>query len=555
MINITIDSSLKDAVKEPISSYFKNDHIEKSFDQFFETDDLIITGNDEIEKRTNGWNIFLLKKDAIEEVKFKSINTVMLLEDDTQNIFKTIELLNDQNDLPFLKEIIGFKNNLERMMRAGNSYLNRIQKRIMLNDINHEKLDFEILEFLEIQKSVLQISNELSLYEEEGEFIQFVVKSVKNFKLIRDIKILKIEEINHFKLNPSLEKIIPYPDSKDSVLLVQFYSNFDQDRASFLLSNLFFELENFQFQKDRIYDVQTVNELWKDAFLSLPSPTSLFTQKGELLLHNTLFTNLKLLPKDCLNLKNGEKVDLDKVIYSVFKKEIEFADSLFSLFVFSSVGDHKDRSHISSEELGIISSSIAHELNNPIAGILASISLLELEDFFDEEIILTINDMKKSARRCQELIKVFLGFSKATPTRNIDLSMFSSFRHALELLRYRMIESNLRLEVEETSKEEAFFLGVGNSSIRAMIFYLILNEILTLYSHNNLISGEVKNCIRGKFNEQKELIIIEFTINLEKATNIHSSKLIGHLLNLENLELEMRGNDLTLKANTERLLL
>ena len=105
------------------------------------------------------------------------------------------------------------------------------------------------------------------------------------------------------------------------------------------------------------------------------------------------------------------------------------------------------------------------------------------------------------------------------------------------------------------NEEKEIFLANGNSSVRAMIFYLVLNEILTFYSQNNLISSEVKNIAKGTFKEESDSVVITFSINIEKATSILSSKLITHLLNLENLELRLNNNQLLITQNDMRLLL
>ena len=125
------------------------------------------------------------------------------------------------------------------------------------------------------------------------------------------------------------------------------------------------------------------------------------------------------MPKDCLELSDGDKIDISGEVYRVTRKDFVFNEENFHLFVFDSTSEEMKRNSNSSEELGIISSSIAHELNNPIAGILTAISVLELEDNWDEDSMDSLDDMKSAARRCQELIKVFLGFSRLQFTRVI----------------------------------------------------------------------------------------------------------------------------------------
>ena len=185
---------------------------------------------------------------------------------------------------------------------------------------------------------------------------------------------------------------------------------------------------------------------------------------------------------------------------------------------------------------------------------MASVTLLELEEKMGEDFLLAIKDMRHSAERCQELIKVFLGFSRATPAKNVESSMYPSFQHSINLLRFRMVESSMRIEIENISGGNQF-TGRGNSSIRAMIFYLILNEILTIYSQKNLITQDTKYSMNGTFEEGNEYVNIKFSVNIEKSSTIQSSKLISHLLNLENLDLKIKNDKLTLTQKDVRLLL
>jgi hypothetical protein len=556
IINITIDPTIINKTKKNIISCLKDHKLESCIGKNHVKHDIFITNIIENIDQIGNYNILLCKDEKNTNTTIKnSTNVICISDDDIESLINFIDLANEKKFHSLLEKV---KNDtrpfLEQVIKAGNSYLSRIQKRIVLDNIDQDILSNEIDEFLIMQKVILQVSIDSSLYENEQRFISFLEKSVKSLKLIKELNILDEEELNDKVPLSNDDIILPYPDKENTYLHVKLYTNSDIDRSNFMLSSLYIELENFQFQKNRINDVQTVNELWSTAFLNLPSPVALFTENGELLLHNTLFTNLKILPKDCLNLKNGEKIDLEKNIYRVLNKSIHLGDAHFSIYFFNSVSKDKERGNISSEELGIISSSIAHELNNPIAGILASISLLELEDSLCKETISSIKEMKHSAKRCQELIKVFLGFSKASPTKNVDTSMYSSFKHALELLRFRMIESQLRMEVGPVT-EKIIFVANGNSSVRAMIFYLILNEVLSFYSQNNLISSEVQNLAKCNFKEEAELIHISFSISIEKATSILTSKLINHLLSLENLELKLTNNQLIISQNAVRLLL
>lgn len=205
----------------------------------------------------------------------------------------------------------------------------------------------------------------------------------------------------------------------------------------------------------------------------------------------------------------------------------------------------------SSEELGIISSSIAHELNNPLAGILAMISVLELEDEWleDAEVTQGLLEMKQSGRRCKDLIEIFLGFSKAFPNTGETDEINENFLKSLELIRFRTIESNVRFEFSH-HKGSAPFKRELNTSVVSMMFYLILNEILTSFSHHKLVSGAQDNVLKGRFSEHPTKIIIEMEKGFRFQKGLDESKLIQHLLDLLGISLQVEEKKIILSEWT-----
>ena len=63
-------------------------------------------------------------------------------------------------------------------------------------------------------------------------------------------------------------------------------------------------------------------------------------------------------------------------------------------------------------ELGIIGSSIAHELNNPIGGILNFLQLIKMNLPKDHQHFDDIEEMERAAHRCKQIIESLLGFAR-----------------------------------------------------------------------------------------------------------------------------------------------
>jgi C4-dicarboxylate-specific signal transduction histidine kinase len=129
----------------------------------------------------------------------------------------------------------------------------------------------------------------------------------------------------------------------------------------------------------------------------------------------------------------------ENVIYDVFSQEIGFKTEDRSLFVNMyhdlSAQLRLERQILESAkmaELGTIGSSIAHELNNPLGGMLSFLQLIKMDlqsgaieksesnaTWFDD-----INEMEKGARRCRDIVQSLLGFTRKSSvdtTETIDL--------------------------------------------------------------------------------------------------------------------------------------
>jgi signal transduction histidine kinase len=196
----------------------------------------------------------------------------------------------------------------------------------------------------------------------------------------------------------------------------------------------------------------------------------------------------------------------------------------------------------SGQELGIISSSIAHELNNPIAGIQAALTLLLLDECHDEEATQTLVEMKNGAQRCKQLIETFLGFSRANPkslaySEDTRSTIDICYQQAQNLLRFRTVESGIRFNFE--SIKHADFRARVNPSLLTMTFYLILGELMTLYSHQLLVANknQIEKVIKGEIIESSREIQIQ--LHELNISTLSLSKLIQNLVTIENFVLQV----------------
>jgi hypothetical protein len=298
----------------------------------------------------------------------------------------------------------------------------------------------------------------------------------------------------------------------------------------------------FQSQHD-IEDPFFDETLWESVLDAIPFPVALLSQTGEVHQHNSLFAKLGYPPSKCLRLKLREKILIHEIPYNVYRKNVHHMDEEKILFVFFTESFFlKGDGNLtpSGQELGIISSSIAHELNNPIAGIQAALSLLLLDESLNHEAFQTLQEMKNGALRCKQLIETFLGFSRANPSNQFVSSLSTidiCYQQAQNLLRFRTVESGIRFSFE--SIKHADFRAQVNPSLLTMTFYLILGELMTLYSHQLLVANknQIEKVIKGELIESSQEIQIQ--LHELNISTLGLSKLIQNLLNIENFVLQV----------------
>ena len=269
---------------------------------------------------------------------------------------------------------------------------------------------------------------------------------------------------------------------------------------------------------------------------SLQSPLCLLGNNNEIMYINSAMSDLALSQKIVNELEHEHFIEQSETVFQVEKHHLGENDTLIILN--RSLEGHEP----TSAELGIISSSIAHELNNPLGGLLASIDVLLLEDL-DSEFIDRLVEMKKVVLRCKKLVETFLGFSRSEVNlkkwEGFDLLVKDSIQQANELIRFRLVESQLHMNLEFKKIEK--YQYPFNPHILSMIFYLIFGELLTSFSHYTLIETDKNSLFSIEVGEHKGMIEILFEKKMKLNQSFFRSRLFKHLLEVESLKLQVES--------------
>lgn len=518
---------------------------------------------------------------ALQEEKIKVIHNADDLSEDISALF----FLDKKN----LRKISRFKNKMIVLAAdENNDHLSTFK----LNFNSFEDISLFVENFFHAEK-ILQIQERIKESEKYFEKIRkaleeksingFSVESKKTLENIIDLELhlLKEDSVNnwntHFKNFIKKQNEIYALSIMSSQNLIEDDVLGDDNTFIFKLSYedyfLYIRFKNYEIKRDmetidlimnmisrslHVLDQKLVKsdgeiDFWKKIFSKIPYPMAVVSSLGDLLIYNESFAKMGILPKECLRYRDQESIELDQSYYKV--RRIDFPINLLqvSYLVFytaekngiDKAGEKGSKKAASIDELGIISSSIAHELNNPLAGILAAISLLSLEDTWSEDALSDLEDMKNGAKRCKELIEIFLGFSKFAPGTRSVLSIKDSLDQAINLLRFRMIESNLRVEMKYSPTLENFSHQI-NSSIMSMILYLICSELMTAFAHHRLIAQANQGFLSGEVLEFSNQIVIKLDSEFEYEDKIAQSKLIQHLLIFEKLEINFLKHEIRL---------
>jgi len=155
-------------------------------------------------------------------------------------------------------------------------------------------------------------------------------------------------------------------------------------------------------------------------------------------------------------------------------------------------------------ELGTIGSSIAHQLNNPIGGMLSHIQLLLMDlvtlNFEGKaELEVELREMENGTRRCAEIVRDLLGFSRrADEDEAHEHDLIEIVRQAMKITELQTRSKGIRfkLDLEPSNLEEAPIQGRFNllaQAVRAILLTLMSGSLRDFLINLKIVksSGEL----------------------------------------------------------------
>jgi two-component system NtrC family sensor kinase len=177
---------------------------------------------------------------------------------------------------------------------------------------------------------------------------------------------------------------------------------------------------------------------------------------------------------------------------------------------------------IQSEKLSAIGeliSGIAHELNNPLTGVMGYSQLLQLRKDLDErarDSLLKINNL---ALRCQKIVQNLLSFARKQKPERILCSVNDMLERTVELRNYELSVNNIEI-VRELDRNLPKTIADAHQVQQVFLNIITNAEHAMLQSH-----GRGRLVIRSRTETQKNRIVVEITDDGPGIPEAHLSKI------------------------------
>jgi two-component system, NtrC family, sensor kinase len=209
-------------------------------------------------------------------------------------------------------------------------------------------------------------------------------------------------------------------------------------------------------------------------------------------------------------------------IYDVFSQSmvVDYQKSYFHLYRDISQQLSLERQLVESAklaELGTISSSIAHELNNPLGGMINFIQLLKMDLPKNDSIAPDIDEMEKAALRCKDIVKNLLSFSRTSGESEFrDVALIEVIHRAIMITELKTRSQGVRIDAPTKSSS---IIVRGRFNSLAQVFCNLLQNAYESILEKRKRQHGFPGCIQIFIEELKNEVLIRIVDDGVGLTN------------------------------------
>ncbi len=326
----------------------------------------------------------------------------------------------------------------------------------------------------------------LALSEEEN-LIRVVkrgieVKEERLYELIKtennSFVIEKPEEAG-LGIQINIEKMLYYPlnvsEKIRGCLLLAFQSKEEPSDEKMIILELFIDAAMASLMNSILFEnVLASKKLWQLTVDAIKDIILVVNHEGTVIRCNRTFAELcgfspeeivgkKLYNLDipepynlCLNLSMNkekdiltEEVNLNEKIFllSIFPVKLDNEDArIFTLKDITEMRRLREQLYYSDKlaSIGRLVSGVAHELNNPLTGIIGYTELLKMK-VKDEDILHSLDKIYQSAEKCRSIVENLLTYSRQRPPENTLIFINDLIDSTIELRTYWLRQNDVRI--------------------------------------------------------------------------------------------------------------
>ncbi len=267
----------------------------------------------------------------------------------------------------------------------------------------------------------------------------------------------------------------------------------------------------------KLNDSQTVKEQWETTFNSMSEPVAIISQDYDLIQMNSsskkladgatpvntkCFEVLFSRTEPCPGCKLGTRYNIESGetaprTYDVYSQSVRVDSERKNLF-FNIYHDITEKLRLEKQlldtakraELGTIGSSIAHELNNPLGGIITFTQILKSETSPDKALYSDLLALEQGALRCKDIIQNLLEFSRKPSFDQLqDINFVEILQKVIRLVEVKTKSAGLEIELQTLGK--VLPLKADGGRLSQIFAHLLQQQVQNLLDTPSLKKGKI----------------------------------------------------------------